>query len=42
MIGINQAIFEQTERELLMYIPAAISAYYNVLTCKFFICAPRL
>lgn len=30
MIGINQAIFEQTERELLVYIPAAISAYFTV------------
>lgn len=30
MIGINQAIFEQTERELLVYISAAISAYFTV------------
>lgn len=35
MMGINKAFFEQTETELLMYIPAAISAYFNVSHVSF-------
>lgn len=35
MMGINKACFELTETELLMYIPAAISAYFNVSHVSF-------
>lgn len=35
MIGINKTFFEQTAAELLTYIPATISAYFNVSHVSF-------
>jgi len=35
MIGISEEFFEQTETELLMYIPAATSACFSVLHVSF-------